>query len=273
MQLRSSQLIHTLFRYGRLLLLLAGMHLKVSIIYRKDVALWAVVSIIWTLFNFFFFSVLVQVRGEIAGWSQSQMFVLIGVFTILDAFIWSWLSSSMQQMTESIYLGSLDLVLVRPVDTQFYLSFSRFNYTNLVRITLGLSVLLINLRLLQLYPTILQWLLAITTMAASLTVLYSFWFMASTFAFFADRMENIHEVIPSLRRFMEVPAPVFQGFLGKFLTFVLPILILTNVPANILLGRIPYRLVAYLFVFAVATVLVTRWWFHHCLRHYSGVGS
>jgi ABC-2 type transport system permease protein len=139
------QLPATIARYLQMFRIIAGMQLKIALAYRTDVALWALISIVWTLFNFFFFAVLVQVRGDLAGWSQPQVYVLVGVFTILDAFIWSWLSRSMQQMTESIYQGSLDLVLVKPVDTQFYLSFNRFNYTNLVRVILGLVLIFANL--------------------------------------------------------------------------------------------------------------------------------
>jgi ABC-2 type transport system permease protein len=97
--------------------------------------------------------------------------------------------------------------------------------------------------------------------------------MASSMAFYADRLENMHELIPSLRRFMEVPAPVFTGSIGFVFTFLLPVLILTNVPATILLGGQPYQLFGYLLVFAAAILLIARWWFHRCLRHYSGVGS
>ena len=263
----------TCLRYCKLLGLLAGMQLKTTIIYRMDVLLWLFVSLLWTLFNFFLFSVLVQVRGDLAGWNQAELFVLVGVFTLLDAFIWSWLSRSMSQMTEHIYLGTLDLILVRPVDIQFLLSFSSFGYTNTLRFLLGAVMIGINLQNLAIQPTLLDWVLATIAFFAGLAIVYAFWFFVSTMAFFFDRIENIHEMVPSLRRFMEVPAPVFTGTIGMVFTFIFPLLIVTNVPANILLGRAEYELFAYLVVFALFAVMASRWWFQLCLRRYSGVGS
>lgn len=260
-------------RYFHLFRLLASMQARVSLAYRMDVLFWSLITIMWTLFTLFFFYILTNISGEIGGWTRPQIYVLVGTFTIVEAFIWSWLYHSMYQITQSVYDGTLDFNLVKPIDTQFVLSFSRFNYTNVSRLLIGVYVVVANLRVLQITPTLLDWMLYGITLAAGIISLYSIWLMIASLAFYFDRIYSINELIPGANRFMQVPRTVFTGGTLVLLTFLLPLTLITNVPAEHLLGIGNGQFTGFLLCFAAFSFLGSRLWFSHCLKQYSGVGS
>lgn len=241
--------------------------------YRSSFVFWVVVSVLWTCFNLVFFSILTNVSGSIGGWNKQEVFVLLGVFTIIDAFTWSMFYANMSEYASDIFDGRLSLLLCRPVNTQFYLMTRRLNPQIIFRLLLGIVIVIVNLRELQLTPSVWQWLLFFIFLSISVVFLYFFWFILTTTAFFFERLENINEVIPSFRRVWQVPSSVFQGVISVSLTSVIPFLLITSVPSEILLNRLN---VFSALVFVLLTLLcgyASHLFLRFAIRHYSGAAN
>ncbi|MET1026179.1 MAG: ABC-2 family transporter protein, partial [Dongiaceae bacterium] len=73
---------------------------------------------------------------EVGGWTLPQMIGLFGVTLILEGLIDSWLYPSLNAISEYVRQGELDLLLVRPVNSQFIVSFRH------LRIWFGPNILL-----------------------------------------------------------------------------------------------------------------------------------
>lgn len=259
--------------YSQLLVLLASMRLRVSLAYRANIIFWTIISVCWTFFNFFFFFLLTSITGDLGGWSLNEVYVLVGVFTILDALIWSWLYDSMANVTRSIYEGTLDFLLIKPVDSQFMLSFSHIGLSNSMRLLLGIAVLIKSVQATGLSPSLLDWMLFVILFLCGVAMFYSFWLSVACLSFFADRLESIHEIFPGIRRLMEVPSGVYQGAMATIVTVIVPISLITNVPAESLLGSLDPAKASYFLFFTVFTLLASRKWYQFCVRRYSGIGS
>lgn len=121
------------------------MNLMVMLEYRTDFLFWGFVSVMWTAFNFFFTNLLASGTGFIADWSKQELFVLISVFTIYDAFTWSFFYHNMFKYMNHVFTGELDRFLVRPVDSQFMLSVEHNSYNNLFRLFIGIGMLIYSL--------------------------------------------------------------------------------------------------------------------------------
>jgi ABC-type uncharacterized transport system permease subunit len=79
-------------KYWRIFWKFRQIQLMSMLEYRKNFFFWSAISLMWTAFNYFSFSILVGVRGELAGWNATQIYLLLGVFQMIDAFFWSFLS-------------------------------------------------------------------------------------------------------------------------------------------------------------------------------------
>lgn len=247
--------------------------MMISAEYRASFLFWTGVSLMWTVFNFFFFHVLVSVDGEIAGWSLPMIYTLLSVYTIIDSFTWSFFYHNMTEYTRKVFSGELSGLLLKPVSTIYILCTERLVINNLPRFLIGISMLTWSVRQLEVRPNFWQYISAILLMIAGMTFIYTLWFMMATVSFYVEKLDNINEVIPGLRRLYQVPRGVFAG-LGSFAQMVIaPILLVTNLPAEILAGVVNSTAIIMFVVTTVCAVMLARWWFYFSVKRYVGVAN
>ncbi len=241
--------------------------------YRSSFIFWVLINILWSLFNILFFSILVGVSGSIGGWNRQEVFVLLGIFTIIDAFTWSLFYANMTEYAEDIFNGRLSLLLCRPVNTQFYILTKKLNPQIIFRLMIGAVITLHSLSELDVSLSPLQILLFVFFLMVSLLFLYSFWFMLTTCAFFFERLENLNEIIPSIRRLWQVPRSVYQGAISVSLTGVIPFLLIASLPSEILLNRFSYPVLVYYLGITLIIFFLSKVFFNFAVRHYSGMAN
>lgn len=264
---------HSLTQYWQIFWLYRKMRLMKMMEYRTDFVFWSIVSIVWTVFNFFFFFVLTNLSDTIAGWTRAELFVLLSVFTILDAFVWSFFYRNMRLYTQSIFQGDLDIVLTKPISSQFVLSVQDNSYTNSFRLLIGIVGLIISVDQLPYAVSVWSWGLSLITIVISLILIYSLWFLIATIAFWIERLDNINEVFPALRDFYRAPRGVYSGIVSMIFTLVFPLMLITTVPSEILFGRAQPELIALHFISTVVFFFGSRKFYQYSLGRYASIGS
>lgn len=241
--------------------------------YRTDFIFWAGISILWTFFNFFFFFLIIQLTDEIGGWNQSELFVLISTFTILDAFTWSFFYRNFRFYTNAVFTGFLDFMLTRPVDAQFLLTTQDNSYTNIFRLFIGIIALIWSATQLDNPVTLIGIIGYVILLCCSLVMIYSLWFFLTTFAFWVEKLDNINEIFPSMRDIFRVPRTVYTGVISLIFSTIFPVLLVTSVPSEVLIGKAEPSWIIF-FLFATCTsFIISRRFFHFSLSKYQSVGS
>lgn len=241
--------------------------------YRANFWFWSLVSAVWTLFNFFFFSMIINVSGNIGGWNLYQMYLLLATFTILDSFTWSFFYHNMQRYTEAVFSGELSQWLVKPVNLQFLLMTQTNSYSNISRLLIGLGMLGWSIHHLQLSLT--PWIILgyLYGLIVSLAFIYFSWFVVSTCSFWVEKLENINEIVPIMRRLYQVPASVFTGVSSLIFTVLLPFGLLSTVPSQLLLGTVSWKSLIYLSLFTLGVIVVSHLFLKVSIKKYSSVGG
>lgn len=259
--------------YWHVFWLFRKLNLMIMFEKRADFFFWGFVSVFWSMFNFFFAFVLVESAGQIGGWTKPEIFVLISVFTMYDAFTWSFFYWNMNRYTQSVFSGELDVYLLKPIDTQFYLCTQHNSYNNVFRFLLGVVMLSHSFYQLSSFPSILQIFLFIILFSAGLLLLYAVWFSLSTLCFWIDRLNNINDIIPSLRRISQAPHTVYTGIFTFLFSGIIPLAIITSIPAEAVLGRLELTSTAYLVILSITYFLFSRVFFQFSLKRYSGAAG
>lgn len=263
----------TLKKYWYLFWKFRALRFMTMLEYRMNFVFWSVISFMWTAFNYFFFSLLLGVKGEIGGWNTAEMFILLSTFTMLDAFVWSFFYHNMQDYTGSIFNGKMTMTLTRPINTQFLVSSQTNSYTNIPRFFIGFVMVIKTIIDYNMKVTPIGALLYITFFCVSLLFIYSLWFFIATCTFWTDKLDNINEVIPATRRVWQLPREVFQGVFSLAFTIVLPLSLISSLPSELLLGRASMNWIIYFTVFTFALFALSRWFFTFSLRKYSGIAN
>lgn len=241
--------------------------------YRSNFWFWSVVSLMWTCFNFFFFDVISRVSGGIGGWSPLEMRLLIAVFSILDAFTWSWFFPNMRAYTNAIFTGEFSSWLLKPIDAQFIAMNSVNSFTNFMRLGIGVGVLFTTLPQLGLRVTPWTALFFLLFLTVAMTFIYTWWFILSTIAFWVEKLDNVNEIIPAFRSIWQLPRTVYSGAISTLFTIVLPFGLVTSLPTEVLLGKQVTWWLVYFVVATGCTVIGARWFFVQSLRRYSGIAQ
>lgn len=260
-------------RYWQLFWYFRKLQLMRTLEYRGDFFFWSLIAVMWTVFNFFFFGLIINVGGPLAGWSLHQMYLLISVFTILDAFTWSFFYHNMRLYTRQVFNGEFNQHLLRPINPQFLLMTFENSYTNSFRFVIGLGMMIWSINQLEIsltWPRILGFLVLCLV---SLTFIYFIWFILSTIAFYVDRLDNINEIIPATRRIWQLPRSVYTGISSLIFTIILPLGLISSLPTEVLLGQISWFHLGYYVVFTFFTVVAARIFFKISIKKYTGVAN
>lgn len=111
------------------------------------------------------------------------------------------------------------------------------------------------------------------TLVLGAVMIYCFWLLVTTAAFWVIRMDEIHELFEGLYQSGRWPVTIYPGWLRISLTFLVPIAFAVTVPAEALTSRLTIETFVLAAAFAAALVLVTRWFFRFGLQNYSGASA
>lgn len=241
--------------------------------YRGDFFFWMMISIMWTAFNYFFYTVIIGNSKTISGWTYDEVLVLISIFTMIDSFTWSVFYPNMINYAESIYQGNLSKLLLSPINSVFMILTQEATYHNVPRFFIGLVVLIKTLIKMNIEISVVQIALAIFVFVCAIIFLYSAWFLLATLSFWVEKLNNINEIMPGFRSIYQMPSGIFTGVTGFIFTFIFPLGLITTLPSEIILGRNNAFQIIYFFVFTSIFATLSIMFYKFSIRKYSSVGN
>ena len=94
----------------------------------------------WAFFKIIFAQGKNIAIGKGTGWTENEFFIFLGTVWIINAIVQTFFMPNAQEFSELIRTGNLDFALLKPIDTQFLVSFPRMNWASLANFFLGVVV-------------------------------------------------------------------------------------------------------------------------------------
>ena len=261
--LRPFKLFGTFFRVGALN----------ELQYRANLAVQVFQSIISLLTGLAVLALVFGQTSDLAGWTQAELLAVMGVHLLLGGIIGAAVQPNMERLMGDVRQGTLDFILTKPEDSQVLVSVREFRIWRLVDVVVGAVVLVVAIVRIQGslgLGTALGFGFALIVGA---TMIYCFWLILTTAAFWIIRMDEIHELWDGIYQSGRWPVAIYPGWLRISLTYLVPIAFAVTVPAEVLTGRITAETLALATAFAIALVLVSRWWWRFGLKRYAGASA
>ena len=184
---------------------------------------------------------------------------------------------------EQIRTGSLDFALLKPIDTQFLVSLNRIQWSSLGNFVVGLVLLAYSLSRIGRAPSLAAMLLYPLYILCGVAILYSLMFTLAATSIWLGRNQTLYDFWFYITNFSRYPMEIYRGTVGTplrwFFTFIIPVLIVVNVPARLLVRPLDPRgvedwLLPLFAIFAtVASLAASRWVFHRALLSYRSASS
>jgi ABC-2 type transport system permease protein len=218
-------------------------------------------------------AVIFSYTSTLGGWTPDQVLALVGVFFLVGGAIRLVIQPSFQQLIESVRDGTLDFTLVKPEDAQLLSSIQRVEIWKLTDVGLGIAVLAVALVRLGSGIGALHAAGFAAALIAGGMIVYSFWMILATSAFWLVRVENILMVFQSMYEAGRWPVSIYPGWLRFALTFIVPVAFAVTVPAQALAGRLTWQSLVGAWVFAAVLFIAARLFWRAGLRRYEGASA
>jgi ABC-2 type transport system permease protein len=174
---------------------------------------------------------------------------------------------------ESVRDGSFDFTLTKPEDAQALTSVRRVELWELTDVGLGIVVVAVALWNMRAQIDLLGALAFVAALLAGGLIVYSFWLLLATTAFWFVRVENILVIFQSMYEAARWPVSIYPAWLRYALTFVVPVAFAVTVPAQALTGKLPWWELGGAWALAVALFVAARALWLAGLRRYAGASS
>ena len=242
--------------------------------FKANFVLWIVVELLWFTLQLGFIAVIYQHTDHIATWTKWEVVLLIGASHFIQQLYTAVFLSNLTQLSESIRTGKLDFMLLLPINTRFLISFRQVDLGGFVNA--GSAVLVMAYALKQLGTSVsagqIVGFLLLTV--CSLAVHYSLMLMLAASSFWTVRGQGIVWGYYNLFNLARLPDAAFRGFFRAFFTYALPILLVANVQAKLLAGKLESGFeLGLLIVMSAFCYAASEGVWRYSLRHYTSASS
>jgi ABC-2 type transport system permease protein len=256
---------------------LLGIQVKAAVLlslqYRLDFFLQVLMALFWSASALLPLWVLFSTRSTLAGWSAAETLIVVGFFTALKGALVGVIQPSLSNVVEHIRKGTLDFLLLKPVDAQFLLSTSKLELAHLTDVGAGVGIVAMALARADVRPSGVHVLLAVLVIACALAILYALWILVVSLAFTVVKIDNLSYLIVSTFEAARWPSSVFRGALAFIFTFVVPLTIMTTFPALALLGRLSWLQLVTAISVAAMLLVFSRFVWLRSIQSYTSAGG
>lgn len=270
-------MIAATLRYGRLLGGFARYTLAREMAFRGNFLVKVSVEVLWLGILLMFYRTVFARTSAVAGWSEPQYLFFVGCYFALNGLIETLFLENCNEFGELIRNGDLDFLLLKPIDEQFLITCRRIDWSTAPNIIMGVGVMLLSLHQMGWAFDLGKLLGFLFLFACGVMLAYSFMLMLTSVSVWMVRNQSMMEMwwlFSSLARYpREIFGQTWAEPIGRFFTYILPILLVVNVPAQLMVKAIEPRLIVFMIVATVASLLFSRWFFFKALRSYRSASS
>lgn len=266
-----------LLRYLRLLGSLGRFTMARELAFRGNFLVKVSVEALWLVILLAFYRTVFAKTAMIADWSEPQYLFFVGCYFALNGLIETLFLSNCDEFSELVRTGDLDFLLLRPIDEQFLITCRRIDWSSGPSVLMGAALMGSSLYDLGWHFDPLRALAFVVLFGCGTAIAYSFMVTLTSASVWMVRNQSLMEMwwlFSSLARYpKEIFAKTWAEGIGLFFTFVLPILLVVNVPARVMVKTLEPELIGFTLLATVAAVWASRRFFQHALRSYRSASS
>ena len=227
----------------------------------------------WLVMQFIYIQVMYGQTGQIAGWTKWDMIILMGTNHVITQLFEGLFYENCTKLTDQIRQGDLDFNLIKPINTQFLVSLRYTDYSSMANTSVGLFIILYALRQMGMTVGLSGVLLFLVLVVNSVLIYYSILFSLSIWTFWIGRSNNLMELYWQFGQFSRYPGDIYPWLLRRLLMTIIPMLVVSNFPAKVLIHKMETGLVFYGFALGLVFVAFTVWLWGKGLQRYRSASS
>jgi len=249
--------------------------------FRANFIIETISSVSWMAMNLGFYVIVYTISPHISDWEKYEFFVFISTTMFVNSLVQALFMPNAQELSELVRTGGLDFALLKPIDTQFLVSLRRIKWSALGNFGVGICLLFYSLNRIE--GLQLQWwqfVLYPLYVMMGVCIMYSVMIALAATSIWLGRNQSLYDFWFYLTNFSRYPMEIYEGTWGtplrQLFTFIVPILVVINVPARIMakpLSEGYVWLALFAIVATIGSLVASRWVFKRALWSYRSASS
>jgi ABC-2 type transport system permease protein len=243
--------------------------------FQLNFLLWMLVEVLWFLGQIVFIEVVFSYVGTIGGWTKWEVVLLIGTHQLIGQLFQAFFYMNLANLPELVRTGKMDFMLLLPADAQFLVSLKQFGLDNVVNAVVGAGFVVFALGKLGIVPSALQILLYGVAVLCGILIHYCVMFAFAASSFWMVRSQGLIYGYYSLFNIGRYPDTIYRGAFKLVFSWLVPVIIVANVPSRILIhaAENPAPILLQLFAATLLLMAAIRWMWSSALSRYSSASS
>ena len=262
-----------LLRHLRIWLASIRYSLVRAMMFRGDFLMWALVELFWMSVNVLLVGVIYDHTDSIAGWSKYEMLLLVGTTLLVQRLLMAFFWSNLFELGRNVRSGTFDFFLAQPGWPLFMVSTRKFDLDGLVNVPVALAIVIYAAQRLHLDPSAAQILVYAGLVGCGLILHYATLLGIISLVFWLQSAKGIEGGYFGLTEFSRLPREALRGVAQVVFVYALPVVVVSNVPARLLIHGFEPAMLAWMAGVTVFWLAVAIAVFHAGLRRYSSASS
>jgi ABC-2 type transport system permease protein len=203
--------------------------------FKSNFILWIIVDLAWFGMSLSFIQFLYLQVQTIAGWSKWEMILLVSTNMLVQQIFQTFLMINLTKLPELIRTGKLDFFLAQPASAQFLVSTRNFEPGSVVSTLVAVLLCLVAMAHLNMRPSIPGLLVFPALVAFGVLIHYALLMTLMSLAFWMTRAQGFINAYYNVFQIARLPREAFTGVTRIAFTWVVPLLLIANVPARTLI--------------------------------------
>ena len=267
----------TLKKYLRMWGSLGRYTLARELAFRGNFLVKISVEILWLFILVAFFGTVFGRTKSIAGWSEWQYMFFVGCYFALNGLIETLFLENCNDFAELVRTGDLDFLLLKPIDEQFLITCRRVDWGTALNVPMGFAVMGYSLAKMGWPVDPMAVPVFLITFLCGTAIAYSFMVALTSVSVWMVRNQSLMEMwwlFSSLARYpKEIFKDTWASPIGVFFTYILPILLVVNVPSQSMVGMLNWPMVGFTLVATGFCLWASRAFFRYALKSYRSASS
>jgi ABC-2 type transport system permease protein len=235
----------------------------------------------WFCAQLVLFDVIYRQVDLIDDWTRPQYFAFMATGMLINACVEALFMPNCAELSELIRTGNLDFLLLKPIDTQFLVSFRVIDWAMINQILMASVLLGYALDRVDAVVTPAHAAMYVLLLASGVAFFYSLMIILASTSVWFGRNQGLYDFWFYVTVFARYPQNIYaRPGVGEIIwfgfSFIIPILLVVTVPARVLLGMAldPGSWIALLApLMTLVMLFVSRRVFNWSLNHYRSASS
>ena len=222
---------------------------------------------------YFFWGVIFSYVNSLGDFNQQAVIIFLIVMYLTDTVFVFFFGANTFTLNTMVIKGDLDLVLIKPVNPQFFMSFRYVSSYSLVSFIILISLLLKLIYEYHGYISIVNFIIFLFSFILGVLLFYAVEFMISCLVFWYRNFSVGGWLASEVTKYSRRPDSIYKGKFRRIVFTIFPMAMITSVPARVLIFGPEIKLILSQLIITIVFLLISNLIWNRGLRLYESASS